>query len=147
VEIVTLLVPGFNDSEEELKRLTSFVAEVSPDIPWHVTAFRAQYKMTEPDDTSVEDLLRAAETGRQAGLRFVYAGNLPGMVGGLEDTRCPSCGLLLVERLGYFVRSYHITSEGTCSSCGTAIPGRWGERFTGQITAHPISPHRPRSPR
>ena len=147
VEVVTLLVPGFNDSEEELKRLTSFVAEVSPDIPWHVTAFRAQYKMTEPDDTSVEDLLRAAETGRQAGLRFVYAGNLPGMVGGLEDTRCPSCGLLLVERLGYFVRSYHITSEGTCSSCGTAIPGRWGERFTGQITAHPISPHRPRSPR
>ncbi len=91
LEIVTLLIPGFNDSEDELKRLTAFVAEVSPDIPWHVTAFHADYKMTDRRDTSRDDLLRAAAIGRDAGLRFVYAGNRPGEVGDLEDTRCPSC--------------------------------------------------------
>ena len=96
-------------------------------MPWHVTAFHGDYKMTGPDDTTVADLLRAAEIGRQAGLRFVYAGNLPGMVAGLEDTRCPGCHRLLVERTGYHVRGYNITPEGTCPSCGVAIPGRWGE--------------------
>ena len=88
LEIVTLLIPGFNDSEDELRGLTEFVASVSPDIPWHVTAFHKDYKMDDPDDTQAKDLLRAVEIGKQAGLRFVYAGNLPGMVGDHEDTRC-----------------------------------------------------------
>ena len=89
LEIVTLLIPGFNDSDDELRKLTAFLNDVSPDIPWHVTAFHQDYKMTSPADTRPEDLLRAAAIGREAGLRYIYAGNLPGQVEGLEDTHCP----------------------------------------------------------
>ena len=85
--IVTLLIPGFNDSQDELERLTAFVAGVSPDIPWHVTAFHKDYKMQDPANTTPEMLMRAAEIGRRNGLRYVYAGNLPGRVGTLQ-TRC-----------------------------------------------------------
>src|SRR5262249_39152107 len=83
LEIVTLLIPGFNDDTDELRLLTEFLCGVSPDIPWHVTAFHKDYKMTSPDDTSPEDLLRAAAIGHEAGLRYVYAGNLPGQVSNL----------------------------------------------------------------
>src|SRR5206468_264103 len=96
VEIVTLLVPGFNDSKEELGDLTSFLAAVSPDIPWHVTAFHQDYRMTDKDNTSTHDLIRAAMIGQEAGLRYVYAGNLPGRVGDLENTYCPGCRALLI---------------------------------------------------
>src|SRR5690349_19498258 len=88
LEIVTLLIPGFNDSREELERLTSFIAGVSADIPWHVTAFHGDYKMTDPENTTAEMLLAAADVGRRNGLRHVYAGNLPGQVGDMEDTHC-----------------------------------------------------------
>src|SRR5437660_726090 len=81
LEIVTLLIPGFNDSDDELQRLAEFLVGVSPYIPWHVTAFHKDYKMTDPEDTKPEDLLRAAEIGKRAGLRYIYAGNLPGRVG------------------------------------------------------------------
>ena len=91
VEIVTLLMPGFNDSEDELTRLTEFIASVSPDIPWHVTAFHQDYRMLDPAATTAGQLRTAAAIGRRAGLRYVYAGNLPGLVGDLEDTRCASC--------------------------------------------------------
>src|SRR5271169_389783 len=93
LEIVTLLIPDFNDNADELRRLTEFLAEISPDIPWHVTAFHADYKMQGEGqrDTTVDDLLQAAEIGKTAGLRYIYAGNLPGMVGRWEDTRCPQC--------------------------------------------------------
>ena len=91
VEIVTLLIPGFNDSRDELARLTEFVAGVSPDIPWHVTAFHGDYKMTDPENTTADMLLEAAAIGRASGLRHVYAGNLPGQVGDLEDTHCAAC--------------------------------------------------------
>src|SRR3954463_1497181 len=97
LEIVTLIIPGFNDSSEELQRAAEFLASVSPDIPWHVTAFHQDYRMTDPDDTPASTLLRAAEIGKRAGLRFVYAGNLPGQVEGLENTYCPTCNELLVE--------------------------------------------------
>ena len=140
VEIVTLLIPGFNDSEDELKRLTEFVAGVSPEMPWHVTAFHKDYKMTDPANTTPEMLLNATDIGRRNGLRFVYAGNLPGQVGDLEDTRCPSCREALVERYGYFIRGYHITTDGRCPSCGTPVPGRWEHRFDGQITSRPFRP-------
>src|SRR2546421_8723285 len=122
VEIVTLLIPGFNDSRDELTRLTEFVASVSPDIPWHVTAFHGDYKMTGPENTTAEMLLAAAAIGRASGLRYVYAGNLPGQVGDLEDTRCTACQETLVARRGYHVLSYRITAEGRCSSCSTAVP-------------------------
>ena len=139
-EIVTLVVPGFNDSDDELRQLAEFIASVSPDIPWHVTAFHKDYRMTDPSDTRPEDLLRAAEIGRKAGLQFIYAGNLPGCVGELENTWCPNCRTLLVERFGYFVRGYHLTPEGGCPKCGTKIPGRWAAEFRGQITSMPFVP-------
>jgi pyruvate formate lyase activating enzyme len=140
LEIVTLLISGFNDGDEELRRLTAFLADVSPDIPWHVTAFHQDYKMVEPPNTTASGLMRAAAIGREAGLRFVYAGNLPGRVADLENTRCPSCAELLIERMGYLVRSYRLTPDGACPSCRTKLPGRWGQRFDGQITAHPFHP-------
>jgi pyruvate formate lyase activating enzyme len=125
VEIVTLVVPGFNDSKEELTDIARFLAGVSRDIPWHVTAFHKDYKMTDPDDTPAATLMRAAEIGRAEGLRFVYAGNLPGRVGDWEDTRCPQCGALLVERRGYRIVQDRITGRGECPGCRTAIPGVW----------------------
>jgi pyruvate formate lyase activating enzyme len=140
LEIVTLLIPGFNDGADELKGLTDFLVSVSPDIPWHVTAFHKDYKMDDPDNTHPADLMRAAEIGRNAGLRYVYAGNLPGRVGHLEDTRCHQCGDILIKRSGYFVQAYRVTPEGKCPSCQTAIPGRWAARFEGQIADHPFAP-------
>jgi pyruvate formate lyase activating enzyme len=142
VEIVTLLIPGFNDGEDELEGLTDFLAGVSPDIPWHVTAFHKDYKMDDPANTTPADLRRAAEIGRRAGLRYVYAGNLPGRVGDFEDTRCHHCGGTLIKRDGYFVRDYRVTAEGKCPACQTAIPGRWAAKFSGQIADHPFLPRR-----
>ena len=147
LEIVTLLIPGFNDSEDEVRRLAAFLAGVSPDIPWHVTAFHQDYKMTDPDNTSAEMLMAAAEIGRQEGLRYVYAGNLPGRVGDLENTRCPDCRTLLIERFGYLILGYHLTPQGNCPSCGLAIPGRWAESFQGQVAAHPFLPRPGINPR
>ena len=142
LEIVTLLIPGFNDSDHELRQLTEFLASVSPNIPWHVTAFHADYKMSENRNTRPDDLLRAAEIGKQAGLRFIYAGNLPGKVGDLEDTRCPNCSELLVKRYSYFIEDYRLAREGRCPSCQCSIPGRWAPKFEGQRTDRPYSPRR-----
>jgi pyruvate formate lyase activating enzyme len=141
VEIVTLLVPGFNDSEVEVTRLTEFIASVSPDIPWHVTAFHQDYRMVDPMDTTPAQLQSAAAIGRRSGLRHVYAGNLPGMVGDLENTRCTSCRSVLIERFGYHIRRYNVTDDGKCPRCRTALPGRWDHAFAGQITSHPFLPH------
>jgi len=124
VEIVTLLVPGFNDSDEELTDIARFLVSVSADIPWHVTAFHKDYKMTGPDNTNVATLLRAAEIGRKEGLRFVYAGNIPGGVGKWENTYCPGCGALLIERYGFRVLANRVAS-GACPDCSRAIPGFW----------------------
>jgi len=142
LEIVTLVIPGFNDSDDELKRMAAFLAGISPDIPWHVTAFHADYKMNDTESTSAETLLRAARIGKQAGLRFVYPGNLPGMVGDGENTRCPSCQALLIERYGYRILRYHITAEGRCPSCHGSVPGRWASSFEGQIASRPFLPTR-----
>jgi len=140
VEIVTLLISGFNDSRDELDRLTTFLASVSPDIPWHVTAFHADYKMTDPPDTTADMLIAAAEIGRANGLRYVYAGNLPGQVGDLEDTRCASCGETLIARYGYYIREYHVTPDGRCPACASPVPGRWSAGFDGQIASRPFLP-------
>jgi pyruvate formate lyase activating enzyme len=141
MEIVTLLIPGFNDSPDEVDRLTAFLAGVSSDIPWHVTAFHKDYRMHDPQNTTPEMLVRAAAIARDAGLRYVYAGNLPGSVGDLEHTRCHQCGSMLIERYGYHIQSYRLTDSGSCPDCGTAIPGRWGPRFEGQITSTPFVPN------
>jgi pyruvate formate lyase activating enzyme len=124
-EIVTLIVPGFNDSEDELTRAADFIASVSPDIPWHVTAFHQDYNMTENSNTTADQLMRACEIGRDAGLRYIYAGNLPGKVGRWENTYCPRCQELLVERYGYVIKQVNVTSEGRCPACAEAIPGVW----------------------
>ena len=143
LEIVTLLIPGFNDSDDELRGLAEFLAGVSPDIPWHVTAFHKDYKMSDPANTRPEDLMRAAEIGKKAGLQFIYAGNLPGKVGDLEDTHCHNCGNTVIGRYGYFIQEYRLTADGRCPDCGTSIPGRWAPKFEGQIADRPFIPNRP----
>jgi pyruvate formate lyase activating enzyme len=145
VEVVTLLVPGFNDSNDELHKLAEFLAGVSPDIPWHVTAFHQDYRMTSPDDTTAGDLIRAVAIGRQSGLRYVYAGNLPGRVGDLEDTRCHQCGKVLVRRYGYLIEEYRLAPDGSCPACHAVIPGHWSKKFDAQIASTPFVPReRPR---
>jgi pyruvate formate lyase activating enzyme len=141
VEIVTLLISGFNDSDEEIRRLTQFVASVSPDIPWHVTAFHQDYKMTDPANTTPAMLVRAARIAKESGLRHVYAGNLPGRVGALEHTFCHDCGEKVIGRYGYLITDYRLTAEGACPRCSTKVPGRWSAGFEGQRTAHPFLPH------
>lgn len=125
IEIVTLLVPGFNDSEEELKDMANFVHSVSPDIPWHVTAFRPDYKMRDKSRTSARQILNAVEIGYDAGLGYVYGGNMPGSLGKFEHTSCHNCGAMLIKRWGFSIQQYRITAEGKCPECGTKIPGYW----------------------
>ncbi len=140
LEVVTLVVPGFNDSDAELRQIAEFLAGISADIPWHVTAFHQDYKMTDPQNTPPETLERAWRIGQSAGLRYVYAGNLPGMVGDLEDTRCPQCGQGLVRRRGYRIRDYRLTAGGCCPRCGTLIPGVWAKAFRRQQSDRPFVP-------
>jgi pyruvate formate lyase activating enzyme len=125
LEVVTLTVPGFNDSDDELRRMAQFLASLSPDIPWHVTAFHQDYKMTDPENTPAATLVRAAEIGKAEGLRYVYAGNLPGRLGHWENTCCPGCGELLVERVGFRVLQNRLAAGGLCPGCARVIPGRW----------------------
>lgn len=124
VEIVTLIVPGLNDSDEELKQIAEFLAGISPDIPWHVTAFHSDYEMSDTPGTPIERLTRAAEIGKQAGLNYIYAGNRPGRVGDGESTFCPDCGRRCIERHGFTVLANHLV-DGCCPQCGKAIPGVW----------------------
>lgn len=125
VEIVTLVVPGFNDSPEELREAAEFLVSVSPDIPWHVTAFHQDYKMTDRPNTTADMLLRTARIGQEAGLRYVYAGNLPGRVATYENTYCPQCGTALVKRFGYHILENCVSPAGTCPTCQCPIPGIW----------------------
>ncbi len=124
LEVVTLVIPGFNDSDEELREAAKFIAGLSPEIPWHVTAFHKDYKMTDPENTPAGTLIRAAEIGYEAGLHFVYTGNLPGQTGRYENTYCPGCGVLLIERYGFFVQQNRL-KDGKCPDCGQEIPGIW----------------------
>ncbi len=125
IEVVTLVVPGFNDSDAELTDIARFLAGLSRDIPWHVTAFHKDYKMTDPDNTPAATLQRAATIGVAEGLRYVYAGNLPGRIPGFEDTRCPHCAAVVIARRGYDILACRISAGGTCPDCGTAIAGHW----------------------
>jgi pyruvate formate lyase activating enzyme len=129
VEVVTLVVPGFNDSTDELMDSARYIASVSPDIPWHVTAFHPDYNHLDSLPTTSEALLRAAEIGDEAGLHYVYAGNLPGQVNSYEDTRCPACQQTVIGRTGFRLSTYHLTQQGTCAYCQAPIPGIW--------TSHP----------
>jgi AmmeMemoRadiSam system radical SAM enzyme/AmmeMemoRadiSam system protein B/AmmeMemoRadiSam system protein A len=147
LEIVTLVVPGFNDSKEELRDIARFLVSISPDIPWHVTAFHQDYRMTDPDPTSAETLIRAAEMGAEEGLKYIYAGNLPGRVGAWENTRCPSCGTTVIERFGYLVRGYHLDAAGRCPKCRTQLPGVWPGTAAEVKTGNDMLAFRDRLPR
>jgi len=124
VEVTTLVVPGMNDSEEELADIARFIAgQLGPSVPWHVSRFRGDYRMPDGRQTPLETLRRACELGKQAGLKHVYSGNVPGQAD--ESTHCPSCGTTVIERLGFAVRSVRL-QNGACPDCGETIKGVWG---------------------
>ncbi|HTC20394.1 MAG TPA: AmmeMemoRadiSam system radical SAM enzyme, partial [bacterium] len=125
LEIVTLVVPGLNDSGKELGDIARFLASISRDIPWHVTAFHPDYKMEDRDWTDPGQLNMGYQIGKEAGLRYVYSGNRPGEVGRTENTYCPSCGELLIERYGFQVTRDNLGPKGKCPKCSTVIPGVW----------------------
>jgi pyruvate formate lyase activating enzyme len=127
VEIVTLVVPGFSDDPDDLKRMADFLASVDPLMPWHMTAFHPDYKMTNHRHTTVDDLMKVVEYGRQAGLRYLYPGNLAGKVGENENTRCHHCRATLIRRYGFLVQENRIGSDGLCPDCQQPIPGIWGK--------------------
>jgi pyruvate formate lyase activating enzyme len=122
VEVTTLLVPGCNDSDEELRKLAGWLADLDREIPWHVSAFAPAYRMLDVPPTSISSLYRAARIGREAGLRHVYTGNvtLPGM----EDTACQACGTWLVRRRRFAVIDNRVT-HGRCPVCAEAVAGVW----------------------
>jgi pyruvate formate lyase activating enzyme len=120
VEITTLIIPGLNDSEEELRDLAGFIVSLGKEVPWHISRFHPMYKMLDRSPTAVKILDRARKIGLEAGLRYVYTGNVPGDAG--EDTFCYHCGQLLVDRLGFQVLKYRI-EEKKCPKCGTEMDG------------------------
>ncbi len=122
LEVTTLLIPGLNDSDEELKELSNFLAQLDPNIPWHISRFHPTYRLTNVFSTPPESLRRARNLGYEAGLKYVYTGNLPGDEG--EKTFCHSCGDLLLDRIGFSVRSNRL-KKGCCPKCGVEIPGLW----------------------
>ena len=126
VEIVTLVVPDFSDAPDELKRMADFLASVDPLMPWHMTAFHPDYKMTENRRTVVDDLMKVIEYGKNAGLKYMYPGNLPGQVGEWENTRCHNCNATLIRRYGFLVTENRMKACGNCPDCATPIPGVWG---------------------
>ncbi len=127
VEVVTLVVPDFNDDPQELWDTARFLASISRDIPWHVNAYHPDYHMIDRPNTPAKTLQTAAEIGQEAGLNYVYAGNLPGRVGSLENTYCPNCSKLLIQRTGFIISDYQISAAGTCPQCNTKIAGIWSE--------------------
>ena len=124
LEVVTLVIPGFNDSNEGCAGTAEFLAAISPDHPAGTSPPSTKTtRLQSPDDTPASTLIRAAEIGRTAGLRYVYAGNLPGETGQWEDTHCPSCGGVLVARRGFHVLRNRMGSDGRCPDCAASIPG------------------------
>lgn len=121
VEVTTLVIPGRNDSDEELGWIAQFLAGISPDLPWHVSRFVPSYLVYDVPPTPVATLRRAREIGREAGLRFVYLGNVPGEG---EDTACPSCGKTVIRREGFRVVENQL-ADGRCPGCGEAVAGVW----------------------
>lgn len=120
IEITTLVIPGHNDSPDELKAIAGFIASVDKAIPWHVTQFHPTYKLTDQPRTPVETLRMAREIGLSAGLRYVYEGNVPGEGG--ENTYCPKCKKLLIKRYGYIISEKNIR-DGACAYCNAPLDG------------------------
>ena len=128
LEITTLLIPGKNDSDEELAAMTEWIArELGPDVPLHFTAFHPDYKMTDVPATPAATLTRARDIALRAGLHYVYTGNVHDTEGG--TTYCPSCRAPLIVRDWYRIEDHRLTADGHCPDCGTQIAGRF-DRFT-----------------
>jgi pyruvate formate lyase activating enzyme len=121
VEVTTLIIPGYNDSEEQLRALATFLADVSTDMPWHVSGFYPMYRLKDAPRTGAESLRRGVRIGHEAGLKYVYAGNIPGEE---EDTKCPACGETLIERSSFRVIKNSVI-DGLCPKCGTSTAGVW----------------------
>jgi len=122
LEVTTLLIPGLNDSEKELREIAGFLAQQDPNIPWHISRFHPTYRLTNIEATPPEKIQRAREIGYDEGLRYVYTGNLPGDEG--EKTFCHECGELLIDRFGFSIRN-NMIKGGLCPGCETEIPGVW----------------------
>ncbi|GAB4340664.1 MAG: AmmeMemoRadiSam system radical SAM enzyme [Desulfobulbaceae bacterium] len=122
VEVTTLVIPGWNDSEDELREIARFIHDIDPAMPWHVTAFRPTYRMTDRGATPAASLEKARKAGLDEGLHFVFEGNIPGLGG--ENTFCPACGAEVISRFGFSIESMNLRN-GRCGSCGEAIPGVW----------------------
>jgi pyruvate formate lyase activating enzyme len=130
VEIVTLVVPGFSDDTDDLKRMAEFLAGVDVLMPWHITAFHPDYKFDRQNgfrNTTVADLMKVVEIGVNAGLKYIYPGNLPGMVGNWEDTKCHHCGTTVIKRRGFLVQANYVGERGNCPTCHKPLPGIWGK--------------------
>lgn len=122
VEVTTLIIPGWNDSEDELREIARFVKSVDPAIPWHVTAFRPTYKMTDRGPTPAATLTKARNIGLDEGLLYVYEGNIAGSGG--ENTYCPSCKAGVIDRYGFSIGDIRMTA-GQCDNCGALLHGVW----------------------
>jgi len=122
LEITTLLIPGYNDSDGELRQIAEFIYDVDANMPWHVTGFYPTYKLTNAPPTSVDTLVRARQIGLDTGVRYVYTGNRPGVIG--ENTYCPQCGTVVISRSGFRVTGSSLAA-GTCAGCGAKIAGVW----------------------
>jgi pyruvate formate lyase activating enzyme len=122
LEVTTLLIPQQNDSREELKGLAKFLADLDPNIPWHISRFHPTYRLLNVPSTTAEGIHRARDIGYEAGLKYVYTGNLPGDEG--EKTYCHACGEPLIDRLGFYVRGNRV-KDHQCPKCSTDIPGVW----------------------
>lgn len=121
IEITTLLIPGYNDSEKEIREIARFIADLSRDIPWHISRFFPAYRMLDVKPTPTETLRKAYEIGKEEELNFVYVGNY--WDESLESTYCPSCKKRVIERMGYNTKNH--LQEGTCPFCGYKLPGVW----------------------
>jgi len=122
VEVTTLIIPGYNDAEEDLKSIAEFIKSVDTVIPWHVAQFYPTYKLTDAQRTPIKTLRWARQMGFDTGLKYVYEGNVPGEGG--ENTYCPNCRELLIQRFGFSIQENRM-KNGKCLSCGVTIEGVW----------------------
>jgi len=125
IETTTLLIPGLNDSDEEIRSIAKFQADLDPSMPWHISAFHPMYKMNDIPRTPASTLARAYEIGCDAGLKYVYVGNIDDA--SRESTYCPTCHKVVIERhghIGHYVTN-HLVDTNHCPHCGTLIDGVW----------------------
>ncbi|MER0217008.1 MAG: AmmeMemoRadiSam system radical SAM enzyme [Nitrosomonas sp.] len=131
LELTTLLIPGLNDSSEEITAMSHWIMkELGPGVPLHFSAFHPDYKLDDIPPTPPETLIRARQIALDAGLHYVYTGNVHHIEG--DTTYCPGCGSAVIVRDWYEIKQYHLTAEGRCKNCNAAIAGRF-EQFTGQF--------------